>query len=492
MGRQPIRRGVDGRATERSSARVPVVARFLCLHTTNIYCLYCPPFISLPALAYRALVLFPHTTSSPRSPSDTDSTRHTWPPLLPLSSTLAAATRPDERRRLVMTTPSSPPAVPRTVPQHQHQHQRPPPPILPKDITRHIPERHQDGDSSDEGEDEYDPSIPAPAPKRRGRKPGTMSRTARESQRKLNHSRIEKARRTKINETLSTLSDLVNEAEQQKPTYAGELRSAPEADAAKGKAKQGEKEFKLDVLVKAVSYVQELMARVKALEAQQCTHCASANSGKRKRDVAEEDVDVDGSVDADDVYVGDDEQDEDDDEPRPHPPSSCYSSVHPSPSPRLPPIASWLPHPYVDPSCIDAMSRSNAPPTSHLPSPPMSGTFRAAPPQNLQTLPNLTLPGPARPMPAPCSGTQAKPTPIQRVAASPSVSPTWTLEDETAASMLLQMSSSPRSVTSNSPTSGGMAALKLPQASPDASRKHSVSASQVYMQVQTPSSMLGM
>ncbi|EEB93979.1 hypothetical protein MPER_07293 [Moniliophthora perniciosa FA553] len=51
--------------------------------------------------------------------------------------------------------------------------------------------------------------IPAPTPVKRGRKPGTMSRSARETQRKLNHSIIEKARRTKINEALATLKQLV-------------------------------------------------------------------------------------------------------------------------------------------------------------------------------------------------------------------------------------------------------------------------------------------
>lgn len=416
-----------------------------------------------------------------------------------------------------------------STPQLQPQ-QRPPPPILPKDVVRYHTDKPHDGESSDEGEDEYDPSVPAPAPKRRGRKPGTMSRSARESQRKLNHSRIEKARRTKINETLATLSNLVNDAEKEKLARGGSVVVVEHASTKP--EKQGEKEFKLDVLVKAVSYVQELIVKVKTLESQQCSHCAagafsSSNVGKRKRDVMNEDVDVDGSVagDGDDVYVGDDEkgadEDEEDEEPRARPPSSRYSSVHPTPSPRLPPIASWLPHPYVDPSCIAAISDNsapNAPQSSHLPSPPMSGTFRAASAYNLQTLPSLSLPGPARPLPsAPASASvvapsrdASKPRPItitrrtshsqppraHHVATSPSVSPTWTPEDETAASMLLQMSSSPRSGSASSSSSAGMASLKLPQAIANASKprnpKQLASASPVYMQVQTPSSMLGM
>lgn len=120
---------------------------------------------------------------------------------------------------------------------------RPRPQLLPKgDLTLHKQDDSQEHESSDDEEDDYDPVEPVPAPKRRGRRPGPLSRSARESQRKLNHSRIEKARRTKINETLSTLSNLVNEAEKQKSPVA-------EAPAEKEKAK-GEKEFKLDVLVK--------------------------------------------------------------------------------------------------------------------------------------------------------------------------------------------------------------------------------------------------
>lgn len=55
-----------------------------------------------------------------------------------------------------------------------------------------------------------DPSPSSAAPKKRGRKPGgALSRSARESQRKINHSRIEKARRSKINDALDALRRLV-------------------------------------------------------------------------------------------------------------------------------------------------------------------------------------------------------------------------------------------------------------------------------------------
>jgi hypothetical protein len=57
--------------------------------------------------------------------------------------------------------------------------------------------------------DDADLTPDVPGPKRRGRKPSTLSRAARESMRRQNHSRIEKARRTKINDALATLRNLV-------------------------------------------------------------------------------------------------------------------------------------------------------------------------------------------------------------------------------------------------------------------------------------------
>jgi len=53
------------------------------------------------------------------------------------------------------------------------------------------------------------PPPNSPPPRRRGRKPAPLSRSAREAQRRLNHSIIEKARRTKINNALATLKELV-------------------------------------------------------------------------------------------------------------------------------------------------------------------------------------------------------------------------------------------------------------------------------------------
>lgn len=373
---------------------------------------------------------------------------------------------------------------------------RPRPQLLPKgDITPHKQDDSPEQDSSDDEEDDYDPVVPTSAPKRRGRKPGPLSRSARESQRKLNHSRIEKARRTKINETLSTLSNLVNEAEKQKSP----VREAP---AEKEKAK-GEKEFKLDVLVKTVSYIQELIQKVQVLEiranASTCARCSQPPSSvssavgsppspaiKRKR------AQTDHGDNNHEVTCNTATRPSSLPPPSLSPPTTALPSrrlTSASPallpvaaSPSLPPISSWLPHPYLDPSSLPSMSSSSPDfkshsinPSSHLPTPPHSGSFRTPLAHPTQILPALSLPGPAHPslasyssfsqddrrgvrIPLPsrrlstASTTSTSSTFVRRdrdsvhgrgVSQSPSVSPSWTPEDESAASLLLQMSSSP-------------------------------------------------
>lgn len=60
------------------------------------------------------------------------------------------------------------------------------------------------------------PASPAAAPRRRGRKPaGPLSKSAREQLRKTNHSVIEKRRREKINEALAALRELVPHEKQE-------------------------------------------------------------------------------------------------------------------------------------------------------------------------------------------------------------------------------------------------------------------------------------
>ncbi|KAI0753337.1 hypothetical protein C8Q80DRAFT_1249818 [Daedaleopsis nitida] len=401
----------------------------------------------------------------------------------------AASCNPPRRAKRQRTgslggTDASPIAsTPSSSPQQRRASGRPP--ILPKKPAadhEYAPRATPQSDSGSDEEDDYNPGRDvAPTPKRRGRKPGTMSRTARESLRKLNHSRIEKARRTKINETLATLSNLIGDRDRVLLSRSTEVSEAPvEETGKKGKGKTEEKEFKLDVLVKTVEYMQDLIARVQVLECKMCPQCRTAGddamevppSPKRRRpeDAVEE---VQRSTrrmrldQEEDSYIGDDEHGlgaAEEEQPSPMPfvnPSSRATA-----SPRLPPIASWLPHPYVDPSSLITASPSTAPvrspPNAQLPSPPPSGRFR--PPITLANMPALTLPAPAHPItpggPHRTSSPKMLPPRQQQrtsISASPTVSPTWTPEDETAASLLLQMSSKPRS-SSISSTSGNSTA----------------------------------
>lgn len=381
------------------------------------------------------------------------------------------------------------------------QQRRPParPPILPKQApteSGYAVPASLDSESGSDDEDDYNPGRDAaPAPKRRGRKPGAMSRSARESLRKLNHSRIEKARRTKINETLSTLSTLVNERDRvikaQKPETVPE--AVVEEKGKKGKGKTEEKEFKLDVLVKTVEYMQDLVARVQALEREMCTQCRAREeargdvaslppSPKRKR-TDEDETMADASQPAirrphhrheeEDSYIGDDEHGlgvAEDEQPSPMSFAVPIATASQSKaSPRLPPISSWLSQPY-DPSTLISKSpnasSARSPANAQLPSPPPSGRFRPA--LTLANMPSLALPGPAHPLPplpqkAVGSSTLARQQQHREsVSASPTVSPTWTPEDETAASMLLQMSVKPRS---SSASSGSPSIMTVPRGS---------------------------
>ncbi|KAF7315181.1 BHLH domain-containing protein [Mycena indigotica] len=189
--------------------------------------------------------------------------------------------------------------------------------------------------------------LPTSAPSaKRGRKPAVLSRTAREAQRKLNHSIIEKARRTKINEALATLKQLVPPNYGQ-PAIAPEEAEEAEDDGKKkkgGKREEKEKEFKLEILVRTVSFMQDLIERVNVLEAAEAG--PSCSTCKRKRSGEEEEID--------EGRVGRRRQEGD------------FS---------LPPISSWLPSPEF---------------SSHLPSPPSSTHVAPAQPPT-QLPPALSL-----------------------------------------------------------------------------------------------------
>lgn len=286
------------------------------------------------------------------------------------------------------------------------------------------------------------------ASKRRGRKPNTSSRAAREAQRKMNHSIIEKARRTKINDALSTLRVLV--PAQHKRSQDGDDDDYELADEGKGR-KGDEKEFKLDVLVRTVTFLQELTEKVKILEQGGCPKCGKTWSAgqKRKRDnVAETEI------------FEDDTQGDQEDFELPNEggmQTSVLNAGHDATlasNTRLPPIASWLPHPSVDPINLPytpspkiVASLKNSPQLiSQLPSPPSSTQF--LPSITTQIPPTLTLPSP-RPSALAFNQsiiTSTRPStsrnPLASAKTSPVLSPTRTAEDESAASMLLHISSS--------------------------------------------------
>nr|ANP44387.1 bHLH domain containing transcription factor [Serendipita indica] len=119
----------------------------------------------------------------------------------------------------------------------------------------------------DDADDDYLPSSAAQAttsavqvlqdspkvPKKRGRKPvsNPSIRNAREAARKANHSVIEKKRREKINQALTELRTLVPSSD----------------DGQTSPSTNGSKDFKLEVLVRTVTHLKRLNARLQTLEA---------------------------------------------------------------------------------------------------------------------------------------------------------------------------------------------------------------------------------
>lgn len=252
-----------------------------------------------------------------------------------------------------------------------------------------------------------------PPQKRRGRRPGTLSRAAREAQRKINHSLIEKARRTKINDALATLRDLVP------PEYKRPPESPPDDsdddDKPRQKKASGEKEFKLEILVRTVAYLQDLTDRVAQLERNGCPRCSGPIS-----------------LAADDSHRA--------------------SSV--TPHSRLPSISTWLPSAVEDqrslctPSQSPAFDPSVGARSAQLLTPPASANCAPAT-AGFQIPPVLTLPSPRTLLPPTATHMQPRFSGFTpRAKPSPASSPVYTPDDETAASLLLRMSTtSPRTAS---------------------------------------------
>ncbi|EDR10592.1 uncharacterized protein LACBIDRAFT_293616 [Laccaria bicolor S238N-H82] len=344
------------------------------------------------------------------------------------------------------------------------------------------------------------PAQQAPAPSKRGRKPGPLSRTAREAQRRLNHSIIEKARRTKINEALATLKQLVpadygytkpptDEDDEDEDNEDEEYQHGTKKPMSKktGKKEEKEKEFKLEILVRTVSFMQDLIKKVAVLEEgatspQPCPSCTGSGSGdpkKRKRSHLDE---VDGKTQSD-------QSPREKNRPRRLTGSSSSGGssypnntqrtplTQPQSDARLPSISSWLPMSVIDPSLLPPPQRTPPTPRSYLPSPPSSTHFD--PVRTSLVPPALSL-GPialAAPSATATSSTRPRASSIQ----------SRTPEDESAASLLLQISASspPFRALSSSSTYG------LPDPSkftlhPSESVKLGV------LKAQTPGSLLGL
>ena len=283
-------------------------------------------------------------------------------------------------------------------------------------------------------DDDFNTAADVPQPKRRGRKPSSLSRTSRESKRRQNHSRIEKARRTKINEALSMLRDLVPTDTGRKPSAADEVRTDDEDEddefgsgsgkkppASGGKQRQ-EKEFKLEILEKTLAYVQELQEKVRILEVRGCVRCSSMDMvpnhhPKRKRNEVSSVHYPRSSVDIP--------------EERPNKRFITTQTVPlpvlPRSNTRLPSISSWLP------KSVSVLPESHTSPTNptQLPTPPASAVI--GPTASPQVPPAVRLE-----LPIASLTTQKISTPTKSVPSSPS----WTPEDESVASLLLRIKSS--------------------------------------------------
>jgi hypothetical protein len=209
----------------------------------------------------------------------------------------------------------------------------------------------------------------APHAKGRPRKSGKISRSARDSLRRQNHSRIEKARRTKINEALDTLRYLV-------PPTIPEEKNDDDEEGAEGKKRGQQKEFKLEILVRTVTYMKQLISRVEDLElklGQSQPSVPQPRGLKRKRD---------------DIF-----QQLLDEEPVPVPTSKTSgdsASRASTRSPLLPPISTLFHHQNT--------SLTSLPSPNQLPSPPATTEFRPRS-DSLEhpysaRLPSLMLPSP--------------------------------------------------------------------------------------------------
>ncbi|KAG6827505.1 hypothetical protein H0H92_011525 [Tricholoma furcatifolium] len=390
-----------------------------------------------------------------------------------------------------------------------------------------LPVPAMSGPPSPEGS-EFDPaSSPQPAPAKRGRKPGPLSRAARETQRKLNHSIIEKARRTKINDALASLRQLVPVDYKQAPQEQEE--DADEAGTKKkGKREEKEKEFKLEILERTVVFLKDLLDRVEVLEANTaaggpnvvCSKCTtSATSPRPVAHTATPDIDTSAIVRKRKHSILSSSSSDDTITKRPR----AQSIAQEHQRQRLPSISSWL-EPQIDPQLQMPGSQSpaifNAAGTHGLPSPPSSTHFIPQQSLHVSAVPALSLGASTLSSPsfgpiatAGTSGRARTSTASSKASSNSSPdsyrplrlteSPRRTPEDENAASLLLQISASP--VLGPGIGIGGIGGIGMAKGfdmskmrtacatpNPQARAQAPVGGGGGAVQAQTPGSMLGL
>ena len=222
-----------------------------------------------------------------------------------------------------------------------------------------------EGDNDSDYHEAAAPPSATQAKGRPSRKSGKVSRSARDSLRRQNHSRIEKARRTKINEALDTLRALV-------PPGVREDGNGEDEEGAEGNKRGQQKEFKLEILIRTVTYMKQLISRVEELESKYCR--SQPRGSKRKRD---------------EIF-----QQLLDEEPIPVPTSKATggsTSRASTTSPRLPPISNLFQQP-------NNASLASLTSLDQLPSPSTTAEFRPRSDSLEQSYsvrpPSMTLPSP--------------------------------------------------------------------------------------------------
>jgi len=268
-----------------------------------------------------------------------------------------------------------------------------------EDIPSESDELEGDNDS-----DYHEVTAPSSATQTKGRprKSGKISRSARDSLRRQNHSRIEKARRTKIHEALDTLRSLV-------PPNIREEGNEEDEEGPDGKKRGQQKEFKLEILVRTVTYMKQLIFRVEELESKYCQsqpQVPQPRGIKRKRDEIFQQL-----LDEEPVPVSTSKT------------SGESASRSSTISPRLPPISTLFQQ-------QNNTSLASFPSLDQLPSPPATAEFRPRSDSLEQPysarLPSLMLPSPR------------------------SDKSQTSQEDESAATLLLHMKTRSPSFTSSS------------------------------------------